>query len=351
METDHGRLNGSTIGPDGIARPAILGPALDGSKPGVIGRLADASGAAVRAAGPLQFVPETWKRWGAGNVQDIDNAARAAARYLCADGHDLSTPAGRRAAALAYNNVGWYATDVLAVYADYLARRPAHSFPVKPGAGDPAPGVSREGRRGEAVRISRSPARRRPRRRPGRQLRRRLRPAPRPSVKPRRRLLGPRRPAPRRARRRRSRPRRPARPRRRRCRRAGIDQPDAHGSGRRSSTLRSSTRARPGMPLERMFAFLPVVGRELARQSGEGPRRVDRSVPRGVADVIEHGRRDGQRAGHRAAVRRGAPCCGQSINDGAVTSHHEPCGRTMVWCVCPLSQSTTLGWPAITCSN
>jgi membrane-bound lytic murein transglycosylase B len=141
METDHGRLGGSSIGPDGIARPPILGPPLDGSKPGVIGRLADASGAAVRAAGPLQFIPDTWQRWGAGNVQDIDNAAWAAARYLCADGRDLSTPAGRRAAALAYNNVGWYATDVLAVYADYLAGRPAHSFPVKPGAGAPAPGV------------------------------------------------------------------------------------------------------------------------------------------------------------------------------------------------------------------
>jgi len=134
LETDHGRLNGSEIGSDGIDRPAIMGPALDGSEPGVIGALTDASGNAVRAEGPLQFIPDSWHRWGHGDMQSIDEAALAAAKYLCADGHDLSTEDGRWAAALSYNDVDWYATDIQAIYADYLNRQPAHSFPADPGS-------------------------------------------------------------------------------------------------------------------------------------------------------------------------------------------------------------------------
>ncbi len=135
IETDHGRLQGSSLGDDGVVRPPLVGPALDGSRTGVIGKLADASGSPVRAAGPLQFIPATWQQWGHGDVQDINQAAAAAERYLCADGHDLHTGSGRRAAALSYNHADWYATDVLAIYADYIAGDPAHTFPVAPGAG------------------------------------------------------------------------------------------------------------------------------------------------------------------------------------------------------------------------
>jgi len=134
IETDHGRLEGSALGDDGVDRPALLGPALDGSRAGVIGQLADASGAPVRAAGPLQFIPATWQQWGLGDVQDINQAAAAAARYLCADDHDLHTSAGRHAAALSYNHADWYATDVVAIYADYVAGVPAVTFPLEPGA-------------------------------------------------------------------------------------------------------------------------------------------------------------------------------------------------------------------------
>jgi len=134
IETDHGRLNGSNIGSDGIDRPALLGPPLDGSEPGVIGALSDSSGRAVRAAGPLQFIPDTWQRWGHGDMQSIDAAAATAARYLCADGHDLATGDGRWSAALSYNDVDWYATDVVAIYNDYLTGQPAHSFPAAPGS-------------------------------------------------------------------------------------------------------------------------------------------------------------------------------------------------------------------------
>jgi len=113
IETDHGRLQGSSLGDDGVVRPPLVDP----------------------AAGPLQFIPATWQQWGHGDVQDINQAAAAAERYLCADGHDLHTGSGRRAAALSYNHADWYATDVLAIYADCIAGDPAHTFPVAPGAG------------------------------------------------------------------------------------------------------------------------------------------------------------------------------------------------------------------------
>jgi len=133
IETDHGRLQGSSLDENGIARPPLIGPALDGSHTGVIGHLTDTSGTPLRAAGPLQFIPATWQQWGHGDIQDINQAAAAAARYLCADNHDLHTTTGRHAAALSYNHANWYATDILAIYTDYLTATPAHTFPIPPG--------------------------------------------------------------------------------------------------------------------------------------------------------------------------------------------------------------------------
>lgn len=144
IETNHGRLNGSAIGTDGVDRPAVLGPSLDGSQPGVIGSLNDSSGAPVRAAGPLQFIPATWQQWGHGDVQSIDQAALAAGRYVCADGHTLNNDDDRRSAALSYNHADWYADDVMAIYHDYQNSQPAHEFPVTPGgdASAAAPAIS-----------------------------------------------------------------------------------------------------------------------------------------------------------------------------------------------------------------
>lgn len=144
IETNHGRLNGSAIGSDGVDRPAVYGPNLDGSEPGVIGSLNDSSGVPVRAAGPLQFIPATWQQWGHGDVQNIDAAATAAGSYLCADGHTLSNDDDRRNAALSYNHTDWYADDVMAIYHDYENSQPANSFPVTPGGdgSQAAPAIS-----------------------------------------------------------------------------------------------------------------------------------------------------------------------------------------------------------------
>jgi membrane-bound lytic murein transglycosylase B len=90
----------------------------------------EASGMPVGSPRPLQFIPATWQQWGHGDIQDINQAA---ARYLCADNHDLHTTTGRHAAALSYNHANWYATDILAIYTDYLTATPAHTFPIPPG--------------------------------------------------------------------------------------------------------------------------------------------------------------------------------------------------------------------------
>ncbi|MFZ2173296.1 MAG: lytic murein transglycosylase [Rhodococcus sp. (in: high G+C Gram-positive bacteria)] len=124
VEIRHGTHGGASVDPTGQVHPAIRGVPLDGG-PGVA-EIPDTDGGALdgdavhdRAMGPLQFIPETWKRWavdangdGIADVDNIDDAALTAARYLCARGGDLTTPEGWRAALMAYNLSGRYLTLV-----------------------------------------------------------------------------------------------------------------------------------------------------------------------------------------------------------------------------------------------
>jgi membrane-bound lytic murein transglycosylase B len=126
VESDHGRFGGAGVDTDGVARPRIIGVPLDGS-PGVReirdtdgGRL-DGDTTFDRAVGPMQFLPGTWARIGAdGNgdgVSDphqLDDAALAAARYLCADGRDTASGEGWWAGVLTYNSSVDYARLVWA---------------------------------------------------------------------------------------------------------------------------------------------------------------------------------------------------------------------------------------------
>lgn len=133
METNHGRFGGSSVAESGVTTPPIYGAPLNGSRPGVIGTVTTASGAADRAAGPMQFISSTWAAWGrGGDVQNIDDATNAAARYLCAGGRDLSTAAGGNAAALSYNHADWYAADIEALFLDYVSGRHGASYPAQP---------------------------------------------------------------------------------------------------------------------------------------------------------------------------------------------------------------------------
>ncbi|MFC7448806.1 lytic transglycosylase domain-containing protein [Rhodococcus daqingensis] len=124
VESRHGTYRGSSVAPTGDVSPQIRGIPLDGG-PGVA-EIADTDGGEMdgdpvhdRAMGPLQFIPETWKRWGVdangdgiADPDNIDDAALTAARYLCARGGDLSTAEGWQRALMAYNLSGEYLMDV-----------------------------------------------------------------------------------------------------------------------------------------------------------------------------------------------------------------------------------------------
>lgn len=136
VESGHGTTRGTRLGDDGRPLTPILGPALDG-RPGFAALPADEdsrrwTGDAQwqRAVGPMQFLPSTWKRWGAdgdgdgvADPNDIDDAALAAGRYLCAAGGDLTTGAGWSRAVRAYNHSDAYVAQVRALADGYAAAR------------------------------------------------------------------------------------------------------------------------------------------------------------------------------------------------------------------------------------
>jgi membrane-bound lytic murein transglycosylase B len=136
VESDHGRYGGGSVDADGGARPRIIGVPLDGSA-GVM-EILDSDGGELdgdttydRAVGPMQFLPGTWELFGAdGNgdgVRDphqLDDAALAAARYLCADGRDTASGEGWWDGVLTYNRSVEYARLVWAA-ADRYAATPA----------------------------------------------------------------------------------------------------------------------------------------------------------------------------------------------------------------------------------
>ncbi|MCS4277873.1 hypothetical protein M2390_003089 [Mycetocola sp. BIGb0189] len=116
VESDHGRIHGASLTAAGIASPAIIGPALNGNGfaaiPDTDGGTLDGDTVWDRAVGPMQFIPDTWRRYGTGNIHSIDDAALAAGRYLCAAGTNLRDPDGWRRAVAAYNNTHDYAVAV-----------------------------------------------------------------------------------------------------------------------------------------------------------------------------------------------------------------------------------------------
>jgi membrane-bound lytic murein transglycosylase B len=134
VESNHGRYGGRTLRADGRPDRAIIGVPLDGGEdvaaiPDTDDGTLDGDPRWDRAVGPLQFLPSTWDRYtadgdgdGVAEPQDIDDAALAAGRYLCAAGGDLSTPAGWWRAVLAYNRSDAYAEDVLEGANTYAAR-------------------------------------------------------------------------------------------------------------------------------------------------------------------------------------------------------------------------------------
>ena len=122
VESGHATHGGARLNASGLAQPAIVGPALNGDG---VAAIRDTDGGAWdqdkswdRAVGPMQFIPSTWRRWAADGDGDgradpnqIDDAALAAARYLCASG-PMTTSAGWRRAVFAYNHSDAYVAKV-----------------------------------------------------------------------------------------------------------------------------------------------------------------------------------------------------------------------------------------------
>ncbi|GAA5177931.1 lytic murein transglycosylase [Rugosimonospora acidiphila] len=131
VESNHGRANGAELLSSGKAVPPIIGLPLDGN--GNRAKITDTDhgqydGDSVydRAVGPMQFVPSTWNRYqvdadqdGTADPNDINDAALAAANYLCAGGRDLSKPGDWWAAILSYNALQSYAENVFTAANDY----------------------------------------------------------------------------------------------------------------------------------------------------------------------------------------------------------------------------------------
>jgi membrane-bound lytic murein transglycosylase B len=131
VESDHGRYGGNTLGADGISRPGIYGIALNGKhKTGAIsdtdaGQF-DNDAVWDRAVGPMQFIPSTWSIVGVDadgdaerNPQDIDDAALAAAVYLCSGEGNLATEPGQRRSVFRYNHSEEYVDLVLSIMDAY----------------------------------------------------------------------------------------------------------------------------------------------------------------------------------------------------------------------------------------
>ncbi|WP_300681495.1 lytic transglycosylase domain-containing protein [Nocardioides sp.] len=132
VESNHGRAQGNTLSDTGLSTPGIYGRQLDGTHG--TSRVADTDGGVYdgdttfdKAVGPMQFIPSTWSSVGVDadgdgkrDPQNINDAALAAAVYLCSGEENLATDAGQRAAVLRYNHSSSYVATVMAVYQDYL---------------------------------------------------------------------------------------------------------------------------------------------------------------------------------------------------------------------------------------
>jgi membrane-bound lytic murein transglycosylase B len=136
VESRHGSYGGASVADDGTVSPPIIGIALDGSSTALI---ADTDGGAVdgdaqfdRAVGPLQFIPGSWANWyidasgdGVADPHNIDDAAFAAANYLCRAVPTLGDEVAWRTGIAAYNSASSY-LDLVATaaveYADAAGR-------------------------------------------------------------------------------------------------------------------------------------------------------------------------------------------------------------------------------------
>jgi membrane-bound lytic murein transglycosylase B len=132
VESAHGTIAGNRLLEDGRTSRPIVGPALDGE--GGVAAIRPAPGGPrlhgddtwEHAIGPMQFLPGSWRTFGAdadadgvADPSDIDDAAWAAARHLCSGGLDLRDSADWTRAVLRYNASDAYVRKVVNVAEAY----------------------------------------------------------------------------------------------------------------------------------------------------------------------------------------------------------------------------------------
>lgn len=144
VETRHGTYSGNFFKPselddNGYAEPPIIGIPLDGTNG--TAKIMDTDGGEFdndtefdRAVGPMQFIPESWARYGRDadgdnypNPQQIDDAALTAANLLCSHGRDLATEQDWLDAIYSYNYSKDYVSRVARAANSYAIGQPATS--------------------------------------------------------------------------------------------------------------------------------------------------------------------------------------------------------------------------------
>lgn len=140
VETKHGTYDGvrfgaSQLDPQGFAAPPIIGPQLNGTQ---FARVEDTDQGKLdgdtrfdHALGPMQFIPESWYRYGVdangdgqASPQNIDDAAASAVRLLCDFQRNLLSPDGWTRAIRAYNQSDEYVINVRDAAANYAVNQP-----------------------------------------------------------------------------------------------------------------------------------------------------------------------------------------------------------------------------------
>lgn len=144
IESRHGTYGGAEVRADGSLTKAIIGIPLTGSNGTAAigdsdGGLIDGDPTVDRAAGPMQFIPQTWVAYGTdgdGNgeveIQNIYDAAASAARYLCAAAGSMADVPGLQRGYLAYNRSSAYVADVLAQAVRYGTEVQIEGVPLPP---------------------------------------------------------------------------------------------------------------------------------------------------------------------------------------------------------------------------